>query len=456
MAIAEAFHIASTGRPGPVLVDIPKDVLQAQTGFEWPERLDLPGYRPTTRPNPRQIRAAAALIRTAQRPVLYVGGGVLKARAAEELLKLAEAIGAPVVTTLMARGAFPDNHPLCLGMPGMHGNYAAVTAMQRSDLLITMCARFDDRVTGQLSTFAPDAKVIHADVDPAEIGKNRAVDVPIVGDAKPILEELAREVLRDNSASGPTDISKWWNQVRSWARANPLTHDQDMDGPIKPQAVVESFDRATAGDAIVVTGVGQHQMWASQLMRCNRPYSFISSGGLGTMGFGVPAALGAKVGRPNERVVCIDGDGCFQMTAQELATASIEKIPFTVAILNNSHLGMVRQWQELFYDERYSQVHLPQDAPDYVRLAEAYGAVGLRASNPEDVDNIVDKALGIDDRPCVIDFRVDEGEMCFPIVPAGASNDDIIVGPNGARPVAAAYVEDGSDFAFGGMGREVG
>jgi acetolactate synthase-1/2/3 large subunit len=370
-------------------------------------------------------------------------------------MKLAEAIGAPVVTTLMARGAFPDSHPLCLGMPGMHGNYAAVTAMQRADLLITMCARFDDRVTGDLASFAPDARIIHADADPAEIGKNRAVDVPIVGDAKPVLEELAKEVLRDNQTLGRVDVSPWVAQVHAWARANPLSYDQAADGPIKPQMVVESFDRAVNGDAIVVTGVGQHQMWASQLFSCNQPYSFITSGGLGTMGFGVPAALGAKVGRPDERVVLIDGDGCFQMTAQELATAAIEKIPFTVAILNNSHLGMVRQWQELFYDERYSEVHLPQ-VPDYVQLAEAYGAVGLRASSPEDVDNVVDKALGIDDRPCVIDFRVDEGEMCFPMIPAGASNDDIIVGPDGAKPRNATDVEDGSDFAFGGMGRRVG
>ena len=456
MAIAEAFHIASTGRPGPVVVDIPKDVLQAQAIFEWPERLDLPGYRPAARPAQRHIRAAAALIREAKRPVLYVGGGVLKARAAAELIKLAEAIGAPVVTTLMARGAVPDSHPLCLGMPGMHGNYAAVTAMQKADLLITLCARFDDRVTGALDSFAPDARVIHADADPAEIGKNRAVDVPLIGDAKPVIEELTKEMLRDNAIHGQLDLATWWSEVRGWIRANPLAYDQTDDGPIKPQMVVDRFDAAVAGEAIVVTGVGQHQMWAAQYFKCNKPYSFISSGGLGTMGFAVPAALGAKVGRPGERVVAIDGDGCFQMTAQELATAAIEKVPFIVAILNNSHLGMVRQWQELFYDERYSQVHLPQDYPDYVRLAEAYGAVGLRATHPEEVDNIVDKALGIDDRPCVIDFRVDEGEMCFPMVPAGASNDDIIMGPNGERPRMSAVLEDGSDFAFGGMGREVG
>jgi acetolactate synthase-1/2/3 large subunit len=456
VAIAEAFHIASTGRPGPVLVDIPKDVLQAPATFEWPEQLDLPGYRPTARPNPRQIKAAAALIRASRRPVLYVGGGVLKARAAEELLRLAEAVGAPVVTTLMARGAFPDDHPLCLGMPGMHGSYAAVNAMQRADLLITLCARFDDRVTGDLASFAPGAKIIHADADPAEIGKNRAVDVPIVGDAKPVLAELAREVLRDNATHGSLELSRWLTEVRSWARDNPLSYDQVDGGPVKPQFVVERFDEALGGDAIVVTGVGQHQMWASQLIRCNKPYSFITSGGLGTMGFAVPAALGAKVGRPDERVVAIDGDGCFQMTAQELATATIEKIPFTVAIVNNEHLGMVRQWQELFYDERYSQVHLPPDVPDYVRLAEAYGAVGLRASSLDEVDTVVDKALGIDDRPCVIDFRVDPAEMCFPMIPAGHSNDDIIVGPGGQRPVSHAIGEDGSDFAFGGMGEAAG
>jgi acetolactate synthase-1/2/3 large subunit len=451
LAVAEAFHIASTGRPGPVLVDIPKDVLQAPTDFEWPDHLDLPGYRPTTRPHARQIKAAAALIRASRRPVLYVGGGVMKARAAAELLRVAEAIGAPVVTTLMARGAFPDDHPLCLGMPGMHGSYAAVNAMQRADLLITLCARFDDRVTGDLTSFAPEAKIIHADADPAEIGKNRAVDVPIVGDAKPILVELGKEVLRDNATHGSVDLSRWLAEVRSWARDNPLSYDQSDDGPIKPQFVVESFDRALDGDAIVVTGVGQHQMWASQLIRCNKPYSFISSGGLGTMGFAIPAALGAKVGRPDERVVAIDGDGCFQMTAQEIATATIEKIPFTIAIVNNEHLGMVRQWQELFYDERYSQVHLPPDVPDYVRLAEAYGAVGLRARTLDEVDTVVDKALGIDDRPCVIDFRVDPAEMCFPMIPAGASNDDIIVGPGGRKPVSHATRDDGSDFAFGGM-----
>ncbi|MGH2729935.1 MAG: acetolactate synthase large subunit [Actinomycetota bacterium] len=452
-AIAEAFHIASTGRPGPVLVDLPKDVLQSDTAFEWPRSVDLPGYRPTTKPNRRQISAAADLIRRARRPVLYVGGGVLKARAAEELMRFAEAVGAPVVTTLMARGAFPDDHPLCLGMPGMHGSYAAVTAMQRSDLLITLCARFDDRVTGNLASFAPEAKIIHADVDPAEIGKNRAVDVPIVGDAKPVLIELAKAVRHDVATKGRPDLTEWLAEVHRMDRSHPIAYTQPEDGPVKPQFVVDRFAEATGGDAIVVTGVGQHQMWASQMMPCIRPYSFISSGGLGTMGFAVPAALGAKVGRPSERVIAIDGDGCFQMTAQELATAAIEKIPFTVAILNNAYLGMVKQWQELFYDSRLSQVHLPPDVPDYVKLAEAYGAIGLRATEVDDVDTVIDKALGIDDRPCVIDFRVDTEEMCFPMIPAGASNDDIILGPNGERPRATTFDDDeGSDYAFGGLG----
>ena len=425
--IAEAFHIATTGRPGPVLVDIPKDVLQAPTTFEWPESIDLPGYRPTQTPNGRQIRAAADLIREARRPVLYVGGGVVKARAAEELLALAEVVGAPIVTTLMARGAFPDDHPLCLGMPGMHGNYAAVTAMQRADLLVALGARFDDRVTGRLDAFAPEAKIVHADIDPAEIGKNRVADVPIVGDARSIVVALHKAVASDVKDGGEVDLTPWLNEVATWSRDYPLAYSQGPDEPIKPQFVVDRFNSAMDGEGVVVTGVGQHQMWTSQFMRMNKPYSFVSSGGLGTMGFAVPAALGAAVGRPGTRVVAIDGDGCFQMTAQELATATIEKIPFTVAILNNSHLGMVRQWQELFYDERYSEVYLPPDVPDYVKLAEAYGGVGLRAENVDEVDIVIDKAMGIDDRPCVIDFRVDPREMCFPMVPAGASNDDIIV-----------------------------
>jgi acetolactate synthase-1/2/3 large subunit len=440
--IAEAWHIAVTGRPGPVLVDIPKDVLQSEAHFAWPDSINLPGYRPTSYPNQRQIAAAAELIRAARRPVLYVGGGVLKARAAADLVALAEAVGAPVVTTLMARGAFPDNHPLCLGMPGMHGSYAAVTAMQRSDLLINLGARFDDRVTGRLDAFAPHAKVIHADIDPAEIGKNRSADVPIVGDARSVIVELTRAVTSATEQRGRIDLSAWLAEVTRWRRQHPISYSQDGEGPLKPQFVVDRFNHALDGDAIVVTGVGQHQMWASQIMSCNKPYSWVTSGGLGTMGFAVPAALGAKVGRPDARVVAIDGDGCFQMTAQELATATLQRIPFVVAILNNEHLGMVRQWQELFYNERYSEVHLPPDVPDYVRLAEAYGAIGLRADCIDDVDGVIDKALGVDDRPCVIDFRVDPREMCFPMVPAGASNDDIIVGPGPQAPPETIAEED--------------
>jgi acetolactate synthase-1/2/3 large subunit len=445
--IAEAFHIASTGRPGPVLVDVPKDVLQAPTAFSWPSSIDLPGYRPTTRPNRRQIRAAAELIRAARRPVLYVGGGVIKARAAEELRQLALATGAPVVTTLMARGAFPDDHPLCLGMPGMHGSYAAVTAMQRADLLVCLGARFDDRVTGRLEAFAPGAKVVHADIDPAEIGKNRAADVPIVGDAKLVIAELTRAVLHEVAADGWLDLSPWHEEIAGWERDHPIAYLQDGGGPLKPQVVVERIAAATGGDAVVVTGVGQHQMWASQLISFNKPYSFVSSGGLGTMGFAIPAALGAKIGRPEDRVVAIDGDGCFQMTAQELVTAAADRIPVTVAVINNASLGMVRQWQELFYDERYSEVHLGAELPDYVRLAEALGAVGLRASSIDEVDVVLDKALGVDDRPCVIDFRVDPGEMCYPIIPAGASNDDIVLDPR--LPAGSGFRQ--ADVAVGGM-----
>lgn len=427
VAVAEAFHLANTGRPGPVLVDIPKDVLQSKTSFEWPSDLSLPGYRPAAHANKDDVRAAAELIAKAERPVLYVGGGVVKARASEELIRLVEETGAPVVTTLMARGSFPDDHALCLGMPGMHGNFAAVSAMQQADLLVSLGARFDDRVTGNLKTFAAGAKIIHADVDPAEIGKNRTVDVALIGDAKHVIADLT-DAIATLDVKRP-DLSAWIERTASWSREYPITYRQEDDGPLKPQFVVDRFSELTGGDAIVVTGVGQHQMWASQIMKRNKPNSFITSGGLGTMGFGVPAAFGAKVGRPDDPVVCIDGDGCFQMTAQELATATINKVPFVTAILNNNYLGMVRQWQELFYDERYSETYLPADVPDYAKLAEAYGGVGLRATSPDEVDIVIEKALGVDDRPTVIDFRVDPGEMCFPMVPAGASNDDIILDP---------------------------
>jgi len=435
--IREAFHIASTGRPGPVLVDIPKDVLVNETTWHWPEQVNIPGYKPTTRGNRRQVVEAAKLILAAERPVLYVGGGVIKAEATNELYELAETGRLPVVTTLMARGAFPDSHELCLGMPGMHGGYTAVTSMQNADLLVSLGARFDDRVTGKLDAFAPGAKVVHVDIDPAEIGKNRTADVPIVGDCRDVIGKLVAELTaRQEAAGGPPDRSPWLAQLGEWRERYPYRYDQPADGPLKPQFCIERL-QAAAGDpdTIVVAGVGQHQMWASQFWRFEQPRTWINSGGLGTMGFAVPAALGAKAGRPDRRVIAIDGDGCFQMTSQELATSTTEDIPFITAIINNAHLGMVRQWQELFYSERYSQVHLTYDVPDYVKLAEAYGAVGLRAEHPAEVDAVIEKAMSIEDRSVVIDFRVDSQEMCFPMVPAGASNDDIIVGPEQLRPV---------------------
>jgi acetolactate synthase I/II/III large subunit len=435
-AIREAFHIARTGRPGPVLVDIPKDVLVNEATWQWPEHVDLPGYRPTTKGNARQIREAVKLIAGASRPLLYVGGGVINAEAAPEVFELATVGDLPVVTTLMARGAFPDSHQLCLGMPGMHGNYAAVVAMQRCDVLVSLGARFDDRVTGKLSAFAPDAKVVHVDIDPAEIGKNRLADVPIVGDCKDVVGRMATELARrlaDPDVRRP-DRGAWFGQLDAWRREHPYRYDQQPDGPIKPQFAIERLAQAAGEESIVVSGVGQHQMWASQFWTFERPRTWINSGGLGTMGFAVPAALGAKAGMPERRVVAIDGDGCFQMTAQELATSTAEHIPFVTAIINNAYLGMVRQWQELFYAERYSQVYLSPDMPDYVKLAEAYGCVGLRAEHPDEVDAVIEKALSIEDRSVVIDFRVDATENCFPMVPAGASNDDIITGPEGLRP----------------------
>jgi acetolactate synthase-1/2/3 large subunit len=435
--IREAFHIASTGRPGPVLVDLPKDVLVNETTWSWPDRVDLPGYKPTTKGNMRQVVEAVKLIMQAERPVLYVGGGVIKADATDELFELATTGKLPVVTTLMARGAFPDSHELALGMPGMHGVYTAVTAMQKADLLVAIGSRFDDRVTGKLTTFAPDAKIVHVDIDPAEIGKNRVADVPIVGDCKDVTAKLVAELTRRQDEAGEMpDRSAWWAQIREWQERHPLRYDQQPDGPIKAQFAIERLRAAAGDDAIVVAGVGQHQMWASQFWRFEKPRTWINSGGLGTMGFAVPAALGAAAGMPDKRVIAIDGDGCFQMTSQELATSTTEKIPFLTMIVNNASLGMVRQWQELFYEERYSQVHLGYDVPDYVKLAEAYGAVGLRAERPEEVDAVIEKALSVDDRSVVIDMRCDEREMCFPMVPAGASNDDIITGPEGLKPQA--------------------
>jgi len=433
LAVRQAFHLASTGRPGPVLLDLPKDVLQEETDFYWPSDAEvaasLPGYRPTLKGHPKMIKEAARLIAEAHRPVIYAGGGILKARAAAELAALAEVAQIPVVTTLMARGAFPDEHPLCLGMPGMHGNYAAITAMQQSDLLIALGTRFDDRVTGRVSAFAPNAKVIHVDVDPAELGKIRQPDVPIVGDCKQVISELVKILRHKQAELG--DHAEWRSEIAGWQARFPLHYDPaEPGGPLKPQYVMEVLrDQAPKG-TILASGVGQHQMWASQYWRFDEPYTWVNSGGLGTMGFSVPAAIGAKVGRPERTVWAVDGDGCFQMTAQELVTASSERIPVKVAILNNAYLGMVRQWQEMFYEERYSEVYLSPDLPDYVKWAEAMGCAAFRVESPEDVEPTIAKANSIDDRPVVIDFRTDAEEKVFPMVPSGASNDDVVVHPS--------------------------
>jgi acetolactate synthase I/II/III large subunit len=427
-AIYEAFHIASTGRPGPVLVDIAKDALQAQADFVWPDSVDLPGYRPILKPHSKQVREAAKLIVESRRPVLYVGGGVIRAAASAELLRLAELTQIPVVTTLMARGAFPDSHPQHMGMPGMHGTVAAVGALQKSDLLITLGARFDDRVTGKLSTFAPDAKVIHADIDPAEIGKNRVADIPIVGDAREILIDLIVAIEAEHAAGNFGDYAAWWETVSRWKSTYPLGWEEPDDGSLSPQLVIKRLGQISGSDSIYTAGVGQHQMWAAQFVSYEKPGTWLNSGGLGTMGYAVPAAMGAKVGRPDTTVWAIDGDGCFQMTNQELATCTINDIPIKVALINNSSLGMVRQWQTLFYNERYSNTDLHSHRfPDFVKLAEAYGCHGLRCDNPGEVDATIEKAMALNDAPVVIDFVVHRDAMVWPMVAAGTSNDDIMV-----------------------------
>jgi acetolactate synthase-1/2/3 large subunit len=425
--LREAFHLASTGRPGPVLVDIPKDILNATMTWHRAGEIDLPGYRPSYKGHPKQVAAAIELIFAAERPVVYAGGGVLRADASEELREFAELIDTPVVTTLMARGAISDHHRLALGMPGMHGNYTAITAMQRSDLLIAIGARFDDRVTGDPRTFATGAKVIHVDVDPAEVGKVRNADVPIVGDARAVLRQLIKAAQQRLESSSFADRSAWLATLSGWQLEHPLHYEQAADGPIQQQYVIEELHRLTGGDAVVVAGVGQHQMWTSQYWRFDKPRTWINSGGLGTMGYAVPAAIGAKVGRPDEVVFAIDGDGCFQMTCQELITASVERIPVKIAVMNNHSLGMVKQWQRLFYNERFSAVDLTDHTPDYVKLAEAMGCAGLRADQPDDVAPTLEKALAIDDRPVVIEFRCDPDAMVFPMVPAGGSNDNVVM-----------------------------
>ena len=423
--VAEAFHLAATGRPGPVLIDLPKDVLNARLEWRDPGPISMPGYRPTVKPHPRRIAEAIRLIESAERPVLYVGGGIIKANASDALTAFTEMTNMPVITTLMGRGAIADSHPNTLGMPGMHGLYAATTSVQKADLLVAIGVRFDDRVTGDPDAFAPFAKVIHADVDPAEIGKVRVPEVPIVGDARRILEALC-----ERWGDTPTpELRKWWKTIREWQENHPLRFDQEPDGPIKPQYVLSRLRDLADEDAIVVSGVGQHQMWASQFWGFEKPRRWINSGGLGTMGFAVPAAIGAKAGRPGKQVIAVDGDGCFQMTVQELLTASVENIPIKVAVFNNAAHGMVRQWQRLFYSERFSSSDLGQHLPDYVKLAEAMGCAGLRADHPDDVDGVINRMLEIDDRSVVVEFKVDRDEMVFPMVPAGGSNDIVLTGP---------------------------
>jgi acetolactate synthase I/II/III large subunit len=441
--LAEAFHLASTGRPGPVLVDIPKDVLQAQTAFAWPPALDLPGYRPTLHPHGKQIREAARLMGAARRPVLYVGGGVLKAGATEGLRRLAELTGIPVLTTLMARGAFPDSHPQHLGMPGMHGTVAAVYALQKSDLIVALGARFDDRVTGKLDSFAPGAAIVHADIDPAEIGKNRTADVPIVGDARYVIDELIAAVeTADRPAAGRrASLADWWGQLDDLRKRYPLGWEEHADGTLAPQYVIQRLGEIAGPDAVYVAGVGQHQMWASQFISYEKPCTWLNSGGLGTMGYAVPAAMGAKVGKPDSVVWAIDGDGCFQMTNQELATCALEGIPIKVAVINNGNLGMVRQWQTLFYGERYSNTDLgthKHRIPDFVKLAEALGCVGLRCETAAEVDKTIEAAMAINDAPVVVDFVVGKDAMVWPMVAAGTGNDEIMF----ARDVRPAFDED--------------
>ena len=434
-AIAEAFHIASTGRPGAVLVDIAKDALQKETTFNYPKSVSLAGYNPVMEPKSEAISDAAALISQSKKPVLYVGGGVIKADAAKELMQLAEITGAPVVTTLMARGAFPDSHKQHLGMPGMHGTVAAVTALQKADLLITLGARFDDRVTGKLSTFAPNAKIIHADIDPAEIGKNRHADVAVVGDLKNVLRALVPATKVALAKSAP-DLTPWLNEVYGWRSKFPLGYDKPSDGSVSPQYVIERIGKISGPDTIFAAGVGQHQMWASQFIGYEKPRTWLNSGGLGTMGYAVPAAMGAKVGAPDTTVWAIDGDGCFQMTNQELVTCALNNIPIKVAVINNESLGMVRQWQTLFYNQRYSNTDLhSKRIPDFKLLAEAMGCVGLRCERPGDVDKTIEAAMAINDRPVVVDFNVHIDAMVWPMVAAGTSNDDITV----ARSMAPVW-----------------
>jgi acetolactate synthase I/II/III large subunit len=411
-----AFHVARTGRCGPVLVDIPRDVQEAAVDFSYPDEVDLPGWRPPTRGHPRQIGEAAKQIAAAERPVLYVGGGTLNADACGELLELAEAGRLPVVTTLMAKSAFPETHELHFGWPGMHGPKWSNLAMNKCDLLVAVGARFDDRVTGKLSAFAPGATVVHLDIDAAEISKLRRADVPVVGPLKQVLADLAAQL---GTLPAP-QTGPWLRQLEAWRDEFPLRYG--TGDTLKPQRVLETLQRLTAGrdDVIWTTGVGQHQMWAMQYLRCDVPRTFITSGGLGTMGYGIPAAIGAKAARPEATVVCVDGDGCFQMTGQELATAVLEDLPIVAVVVNNGYLGMVQQWQSMFFEERHSHVHLTHAVPDYAALARAYGGLGFTVADDDELEEALPEALA-SGRTAVVDARVDPLEQCFPMIPAGAA-----------------------------------
>ncbi|MCX8117212.1 MAG: biosynthetic-type acetolactate synthase large subunit [Desulfobacterota bacterium] len=414
--LKEAFYIARSGRPGPVLVDLPKDILVNTTEFKYPEKVHIRGYRPTLEGHPGQIQRATQMILKSKRPVFYVGGGIVSANASKELLQLAEKLGIPVTMTLMGLGGFPGNHPLSLGMLGMHGTYQANMAVMESDLLIAVGARFDDRVTGKIESFAPQAKIIHIDIDPTSISKNVRVDLPIVGDCKHILSRILSLLEKEETRVFKEGLQKWHRQIESWKAIYAMNYHQDRI--IKPQFVIEKLDELTSGEAIITTEVGQHQMWAAQFYRFLRPRTFLTSGGLGTMGFGLPAAIGAQIAFPNKLVINISGDGSFQMNSQELATAVQYRLPIKVVILNNGYLGMVRQWQEFFYGKRYASSSLEGISPDFVKLAEAYGAVGMRVNEPEEVLPALKKALSLPE-PVVLDVLVDPEENVYPMVPAG-------------------------------------
>jgi acetolactate synthase-1/2/3 large subunit len=431
--IKAAFHIAQTGRSGPVLVDVPRDIQEAEFDFEYPEEVNLPGWKPSRRGNPRQIGLAAERIVAAKQPVLYVGGGVVNADAMDELRALAESARLPVVTTLMAKSAFPESHELFYGWPGMHGPKWSNYAINKADLLIAVGARFDDRVTGKLSAFAPAADVIHFDIDPAEIGKLRKADIPVVGPLKGVLHELGKAV-GAQAVAGRTE--PWLQQIAAWRDEFPLRYGSAPTEMMKPQPVFEQLQALSQDREIVwTTGVGQHQMWAMQYLLCDKPRTFITSGGLGTMGFGIPAAVGAKAARPDATVVCVDGDGCFQMTAQELATSVLEGLPIVVVIVNNGYLGMVRQWQDMFFEERFSQIKLTHAVPDYARLAQAYGAAGFTVESEDELADVLAEAMDCG-RTAVVDCRVDPREHVFPMIPAGAAALDLVEFPGDEVTVA--------------------